>query len=1235
MKKENIMEKLEEKIYRILALELYPPNRTLTIELSYYLFLILNREKQAIKYIDSDFTEFVNYMHDKFGDSVSHLQDFIPEADEGEIEYFYNKQSYKIFCGTGLEDTYDWLQQFEIIYSNLEKPFEETLKISPMKFFLLALSFQDHTLNALVQNKEYISNLSKDLTLNQLFLPTNAGWFESLKSTLLFKESDLKFILKEMKFNPEEEALFFNNFVTTIKENTELNIDTPTFVEKLWSGQVDNYWFIKMKNLYYLRPKKISEVLINNFSQLFMQNFYNQEILEEMKKNLVLKLSNRIYRNIDQTQIIIQNHIKDKNGIEYNSDLLLVIDGFYLVPINVTPPLKETKVDLTPEIEKLTINSNFINPTIIGIDRKTLEGTKGKYSTNIQKERVFPILVTLTMDFRNYTMSLDKSNISIISLSDFLGFIEEVDNSISLIKFLQQYNNLRKETTLSPYSTLCEVFSIFKSQNNCLSFGGKIYNYMVITPHSWSYYRYDSLCKKWINLIKFKESEKPFVWKFNPIDNNTYIAHIPNINLISKVFILKNEIYMWFIVNTKYFTEEELLINKLIADMLVYYFSKVEGFLSENLKQYKYIHFYFYSARILKEFKKDFNDILNYVSLEDLEKPYNFVSNNMHIFIDFGIIFNKEKFMVLFNGSQNNNDNEISFAKTLLQRFGVKVPDSLFAPFVGKSRNVIKPIDFPLALRKIPENPIFPAHEDECNAGNLTFKACYENKVKPGRYFGGDAKNIINSIVGCLEKKLSDQINKYNKEELLYSLLLEIEKLEYRRFSAKAQTRLGINTYIEYDPVASLEETMNKVLKFVKSATYLLGFTLKNHNNNSHTSIITNLELSELIALGDEIYSLYLVSDNIYYKLWSKYGVEVTEQYKMQQIEEEPAGYKRLFRKNISQQLFGRKDFKISDEENKKYLEDIDRAFENDLNFKFTILLQVLKAIYSGEYDKEKLRLVQTFSNINEVAEVIKKHIDVDINDIKIVLEFLILKRENIENSIPTRRANNEYKLRTRPLIETDDKKIIFGRFSVYKVFVLWGEYILEGLFPYSIDGNKCYDKISTVIQKRKSFLDKELEKFVFEAIKGETHWNVCEKDLDFYSRFGGSFPPDLGDYDTFCVSLPKKEIILVEVKNLRTPFMPNEIEREFESLFHKERNGRRVDYSTKFAERIRFVKDNLAQILKSFGIEATDKDWKVKNYFVMKNLSYNLFNIPDEFGSIEFINLQDFVKEINLVYGR
>ncbi len=1226
------MKDIEEKIYKILSLELHPLNRDLTVELSYYLFLILNREKRTIKHIDSDFTEFVNYMRDKFGDDISHLQDFVPELDGGKIKYFYKGQNHKIFYGVNASNIYDWFQQFEIIYSELEKPFVQSLNISPMKFFLLALSLQNRVLDFLLQNDEYLESLSKEVELGQLYFPSDESWFEPLRNTITFKEHDMKLILEGLKFSKEEQNLFFNSFVVSVNNKENFNIDSNIFVEKFNSNEVDTYWFIKLGDSYYLRPKNISMVLINNFAKIFVQNFYTKDVLDMIKNRLVFELANRIYNNVDYVKVMIGSEIKDKNGIDYKSDLLLVVDGLYFLPIDIVYPPKEKEVDLTEEAKKLKINSDLVRPTVTGFDLETVKSAVGEYYVTISKDKFFPFVITPAMDFGRYQISSDEldTSINFVSLDEFLGFIEEIDNGISLVKFLKQFRNLRENTEISQWSSFGEIFSAFKLRK-CLSFGGIPYQ-MISLLNIWGSYRQDSLSKKWTNIIKFISNEKPFIRKVVPLGNDLFFAFIPNRNLQAKVLVIRNKFYLWFMKNAKYLSGRDLLINTFLIDMLSYYFSKTEDFLYENLKQHRYIHFYFYSVEALNEHKKDLKGLLAGIQTEDLENPYTFVVNKVYNSIDVTVIFNEKKIAQLFDRSKDDNDNELEFVKKLLYSIGLTPSEELFLQFSGKPRNVFKHMDFPVPLKEHLPEPMLPTKEDECFAEGLTFKACYKYGFKPGKYYGEEAKTIINKIVSYLESILYKEINKYNKEDLLNKFLLEIECFEFKLLYTEEQNRTGVETYIEYDPINSLSEVMNEEQRFTKAVTYLIEFLLKNSNNKLQT-YITNVELSELLALGDELFTLYSISDNIYYGIWSNYGFEITEQYEIRQLEEEPQGYQKLIIKASSQKLFGKVESLDSQEENSIYFEKLDTTFKKDLDFTFMDLMSVLAVLRDGSYDEEKLNVVQIFNSKEELAKTIKERANLypklDINSIDNVLDYLILRKENINEYKPTKISNDEHRFRIKPLIETDDKKIIFGRFSIYRTFIIWLYRILEGLFPYSIRENANYSTINSALNDRKTFLDKKLEDFVFKLVDKVKQWDICEKDLDLHRSFGENFPQDLGDFDVFGLSIENKEILLIEAKDLRSSFVPSEIKREYKSLFHKERNDRRVDYATKFAERIRFVKDNLEQILKSLGIKATDKKWKVKNYFVMRNLSYNLFNIPNEFKSIEFINLQDLLKRL------
>jgi len=1228
-----MMEKLEEKIYKILALELHPLNRTLTIEPSYYLFLTLNGEKNTIKNIGLNFTDFIGYMRASCGEKVAYLQDFIPELDNGKIKYFYNEQEYRIFYGTELESTYDWLQQFEIIYSELEQLFIEKLNISPMKFFLFALSLQDRTLNLLLENKEYLGSLLKEVELEQLYFPEDKTWFDSTKKALIFTEHEMKLILEGLKFNKEEQNLFFNGFVASARENNNFNIDTNTFIEKFYSNEVDSYWFIKSGNSYYLRPKNVSMVLMNNFARIIKKNFYTQEILNKVKNKIVFELAEKICKKISNVKVIINSEIKGENGIDYKSNLLLIIDEIHFVPISIVYPPKDHEVNLTEEVKKLRIISDVASPVVKGIDAVGGKWTEGEPQSKflVSKENFFPIIIMPVMDLGRYVISSDEidPNISFVSLDEFSGFIEEIDNGITLIKFLQQYSYLKEKTEIHPFSSFGNVFSIFKSYSNCLLFGGKAPDRFVVDPHSWSYYRYNSLCSKWASLIKFNSKEKPFVWKTIPLQNDLFFALVPNSDLEAIILVIKNEFYLWFMKNNRYLRNRDLLMNTFLIDMISYYFSKVEDFLYEHLAHYKCIHFYFYSVEVLNEHKNELKDLLVLIQQEDLNKPYTIAVNKLYTSLEIAFIFDTNKMVQLFDMSENSNRNEIEVTKKMLQSIGLTPGDYLFQQFVGKPRNVFKKMDFPVPLKEHLPPPVPLSKENLCFAEWLTFKACYESEFKPGKYYGEDAKAIISKIINCLESVLTDEIIKHKKTELLYDLIFESEKVEFEYLNTEMQTKMGVETYIEYDPVKAFSEALANEQRYAKVFAYLIELVLMNGAESS-IQPSTLIEFSELIALGDELVTLYAILKNIHYGIWSNFGFEITEQYQINQAEEEPEGYRKNLIKTASKKLFGKDETLDSQEEKTVYLKKLDESFKKDLGFTFTDLMNVLEVLYEGIYDQENLYALQGFGSEEKLSKMIKENANhyegLDINSINKVLEYLTLRKEDITEYIPTKISNDEHRFRIKPLIETSDKKIIFGRFSAHRTSIVWLYRISEGFFPYSIESARNYSTINFVINERKTFLDKKLEDLIYRSVSEAKKWDICKKDLDFHSYSSEKFSEDVGDFDVFCISIESKEILLVEAKNLRAAFVPSEISREYKSLFSDFKGDKRVDYASKFLRRIIFVKQNLGRILDNFKIITNECNWNIKSYFVMRNLSYNLFNIPKEFDEIEFLDLQDFL---------
>jgi len=65
--------------------------------------------------------------------SFETLEDFVPETDWGEIEYFFQDQRYRIFYGSELCNAYDFYYGFEIVFAELDIEWGDGFSIPPKR----------------------------------------------------------------------------------------------------------------------------------------------------------------------------------------------------------------------------------------------------------------------------------------------------------------------------------------------------------------------------------------------------------------------------------------------------------------------------------------------------------------------------------------------------------------------------------------------------------------------------------------------------------------------------------------------------------------------------------------------------------------------------------------------------------------------------------------------------------------------------------------------------------------------------------------------------------------------------------------------------------------------------------------------------------------------------------------------------------------------------------------------
>src|SRR5439155_24205945 len=144
-----------------LAVHLWSPNIASTVKLQYayvtfqYAYVTLEsicRELSSENKIRT-YENFRRFCEEFFRllPSFETLEDFVPETDWGEIEYFFQDQRYRIFYGSELCNAYDFYYGFEIVFAELDDELARVSGRSPLTELRLCLELQDEILQSIQQ----------------------------------------------------------------------------------------------------------------------------------------------------------------------------------------------------------------------------------------------------------------------------------------------------------------------------------------------------------------------------------------------------------------------------------------------------------------------------------------------------------------------------------------------------------------------------------------------------------------------------------------------------------------------------------------------------------------------------------------------------------------------------------------------------------------------------------------------------------------------------------------------------------------------------------------------------------------------------------------------------------------------------------------------------------------------------------------------------------------------------
>jgi hypothetical protein len=123
--------------------------------------------------------------------------------------------------------------------------------------------------------------------------------------------------------------------------------------------------------------------------------------------------------------------------------------------------------------------------------------------------------------------------------------------------------------------------------------------------------------------------------------------------------------------------------------------------------------------------------------------------------------------------------------------------------------------------------------------------------------------------------------------------------------------------------------------------------------------------------------------------------------------------------------------------------------------------------------------------------------------------------------------------------------------------------------------------------------------------------------------RFGDyELPLELGDFDVLVIDYRRKKLIPIECKDLSIARTAHDMANEIRSLFHG--HGHKKSYVQKHENRVSWLKANIENVLRGFGITSAKK-WKIEPLMVVSRelMTPYLHNSP-----IRMISYEQLIKE-------
>jgi len=1161
------------------------------------------------------------------------LEDYVPETDWGNVKFHHEGSDYMIFYGSELENVYDYLMLFQMLYASLDEYYYRHSMRSPSMELQQCLTLQD----------EIISKITSQPNNDQLtgLMP---GHIETPSEHFWEEVRDFY-----SNYHPEQSITksFLEQYSAELGSLPSEFLEQNAFGEGVFSGRLLSALFVKHGDQFFpILPRRYSSILLDSWSKIFAD--YHEEIDKE--KSYFIHLNSEIYA-------FLEKRISSKSLFPFVSAVteqgapheILFSASFIskdkLILIYAPSPFHSAKQmgeELSKAAPKLVDAVRLISasPVTLGLRSR---GTIVKYDTDSKKKvlkpLVFIVLSQTSTSIQSIPIPETLRPCKIMFLDQFLGIMDEIDNVDEISSFVEYLEEINGKIQF-PLTGMLDKYASFKDSSGLLVGGARQPTHIMLAPGWGSSMRYKSLSEFWRLYPSCGFFDHPRSWRLEResptrirLSARGYFGGALYCRLGSSHFFTNSPFH-------KMSFEQGQIANLLMESL--------EDSISRNKMILEKLEcFRMYSQFLVSFFPHSL------VSTDDDLKHLRHLDPKGSLWCaDIGfvrpsfpgirIVFDEK---ALTNALQEVKDGtiEINLITEVLSNLNKFTPDSELSAILNHlaKQKSNKPRFKLFLVQKEVSFPDFvpdygPSVYHYKRAGKRVAELALQTGFSPGSYRLQQGKSKLNALRKQLVNEIDAEVTKYNYRSALPYLIERIDALNHKYEQQNLSLKYSLEHEVEYSREKALAREHSEYISQHKNFRYLIEKFVQ-LQPKGHMSLDKD-SFQYLIALIDRLHALYATSDSIHYEIFPV-RIDVDNDYIINvKYETDLEVMQKVYGQEeaeIQLGLIGNKDDRVYPQRPiEEYLEELDSAFKQDLGFGIRSMINVLQVLSQWSGFRPEIKESGCYSaDSEEIRETCLQNIEgIDSSEIDPILEFLTLKSEEVIritdqdtpcDDLPVweyRKRHSRYNL--RPLILIDDK-YYWGPYSARKSGIIWSNVPLAESLPADIQA----PAIEGVLEREKEGIEKALTDKALEIVRRFTQ--QVEPKVRLHDRDKkGNHPRELGDYDVLAFYPAKNVVLNIETKDILPAFCLKDAKRIREKIFgRRSKNG---GYLEKIEKRETHLSNHLIEIAKLLGWSVDFKKLpRVVSVYVSRH-SYWWTKFPPRSTDVKFIRVDLLDKFLN-----